>query len=170
LETRDSVPSRVWRNGRSKIRAVGLTTQIGTRGFIVTFRGGGRATWRRRRRGVAPMQAGGTRGGRGEHRDCGREQMVNSAQGGTHQRTERNRLKLWQIGLAGVVGLILGLVVLYDGVTYLCASMAPTSAIACPNHYPDSLVAAGISLIIISLIVLAYSFLRSRTAQRGTER
>jgi hypothetical protein len=79
---------------------------------------------------------------------------------------EQRKLKPWQIGLVGVVCLILGLYFLVSWAFYLCGSMEAFSANTCPSIYPDSLEAAAISLIIVSMIIfvfaLPYSFIVAR--------
>jgi hypothetical protein len=72
-------------------------------------------------------------------------------------------LKLWIVGLAGAVGLVAGLLLLYAGATYICSDI---SFGTCPEPGPATLVSAGLSLTMVSLVVLvtvpAYSVLGRR--------
>gem|GEM_PF-3038159 len=72
-------------------------------------------------------------------------------------------MKLWTVGLAGAVGLVAGLLLLYAGATYICSDI---SFGTCPEPGPDTLVSAGLSLTMVSLVVLvtvaAYSVLGRR--------
>jgi hypothetical protein len=66
---------------------------------------------------------------------------------------------LWMIGLAGAIGLTLGLYFLGAGIFDLCHSIGPIRPSACASgplqtEWDSSFVAIGISLALVSLIVL----------------
>ncbi|MDV3292641.1 MAG: hypothetical protein LYZ70_00035 [Nitrososphaerales archaeon] len=73
-----------------------------------------------------------------------------------------------RVRLAALAGLILGLAMLFYGLSYHCLELIGVGGLSC---YPPEIVPlewVGASLAFLSLIVLVFTFRRPKTAQSAT--
>ncbi len=101
--------------------------------------------------------------------------MALADEGRTHQEGRDIELKTWKLRLASVIGLILGLAgILVGGFVFgLCGGTADAafpSGPSCSPFFPLETIGildAFVALVVASLIVLAYSFLRRPLTTKG---